>query len=146
MFALVCLVAACGADKTAPTDPTTTPTPRQAAPVLARFQRNGGLVATLDVVTLRTDGTARLDKRYGGAGRRIIDFRLRASTLERIRARLAKLPRRVHAAGTARPQSQTYILTYRGRAYAAAAGTVPRELRRAFTALNRVIDGSGRAP
>ena len=54
--------------------------PRPQAPAeLVNFQRNGGLAATLDTVTVRADGTTRADKRYGGAGRRYDDFHLSAA-------------------------------------------------------------------
>jgi hypothetical protein len=55
------------------------PAPR--APQLVFFQRNGGLAATLDAVTIRTDGAAHYEKRYGGAGGRFDDFRLSAPML-----------------------------------------------------------------
>src|SRR6476469_2214141 len=80
------LVAGCGdsADTTATTATGARPQPT-AAKTLVTFQRNGGLAATLDELTVRADGSATLDKRYGGAGRRADDFVLRAAAFGRLR-------------------------------------------------------------
>ena len=93
---------------------------------LVNYQRNGGLAATLDTVTVRADGTTRADKRYGGAGRRFDDFRLSA-TDDGASTRGTGAP-----AGAARPPSATgirlgatYLLRYRGRTYVAKQGAVP---------------------
>ena len=75
--------------------------PRRAAE-LVNFQRNGGLAATLDTVTVRADGATRADKRYGGAGRRFDDFRLSAAVMARLRAALERLPARTPAVGDGR--------------------------------------------
>lgn len=108
--------------------------------MLARFQRNGGLAATLDVVTIRTDGAARIDNRHGGAGRRLKDFRLRSATLRRIRTLLARLPRRLPATGPGRRLGATYRLSYRGRILTAVEGAIPRVARAPFAALEAVLD------
>jgi hypothetical protein len=133
------VLAGCGAATTAP--------PRQAAraPELVFFQRNGGLAATLDTVTVRADRVTRADKRYGGAGRRYQDFRLVAPLFERLRGELARLPARVPAAaGPGRARGATYLLRYRGRTLSAEEGAVPRALRPAVRTLNAIVDGAGR--
>jgi hypothetical protein len=119
------------------------PPPRPAAE-LVNFQRNGGLAATLDTVTVRADGTTRADKRYGGAGRRYDDFRLRAAVLRRLRAALGRLPARVPAVGDGTRLGATYLLRYRGRTYAARQGAVPAALRPAVATLDAIADGGGR--
>jgi hypothetical protein len=58
------LLAGCGGGSTSDR-PRPTVAQQSTAPVLARFQRNGGLAATLDVVTIRTDGAVRIDNRHG---------------------------------------------------------------------------------
>ena len=51
------------------------------APELVFFQRQGAGGATLDTFTVRRDGSARLEKRYGGAGGRFKDLELRDGVL-----------------------------------------------------------------
>jgi len=114
------------------------------SPELVAFQRNGSLAATLDTVTVRADGTTRADKRYGGAGRRYDDFRLRPAVLRRLRAALGRLPARVPEARTGPRGAATYLLRYRGRAYFAREGAVPAVLRPAVAALQSIVDGGGR--
>src|SRR3954454_20011653 len=115
--------------------------PAARARPLVFFQRNGGVAATLDAVTIGADGATHFEKRYGGAGGRFDDFRLSAPMLARVRAGLARVPAQAGAAaGVA-----TYILRYRGRAYAAREGAVPRLLRPLVAAPDDVLDGAGRA-
>jgi hypothetical protein len=138
---LVLLAALAGCGGAASSQPP--PRPHR-APELVAFQRNGGFSATLDTVVVRADGTTRSDKRYGGAGRRYDDFRLRPSTFRRLRAALARLPARVPEAGAGRRYGDTYLLRYRGRTYAARQGAVPADLRPAVETLASIADGSGR--
>jgi hypothetical protein len=112
---------------------------------LVAFQRNGGLAATLDTVTVRIDGTTRSDKRHGGAGRRYVDFRLRRALLARLRAALARLPARLPRTGRGDRAGETYLLRYRGRTYWARQGAVPSVLRPAVATLASIADGAGRA-
>jgi hypothetical protein len=114
------------------------------APELVFFQRNGGLAATLDTVTVRADGATRADKRYGGAGRRYEDFGLARPLLRRLRGELARLPARAPEAGPGAPRGATYLLCYRGRTLSAEEGAVPRALRPAMGTLNAIVDGAGR--
>jgi hypothetical protein len=128
---------------------TTSPQAKRAAaraPVLVSGQRNGGaLSATLDAVLVRADGWTRLDKRHGGAGRRYDDFRLRADTMRRLRAALARLPARPPHDAAATGRGASYLLRYRGTTYYAVADAVPRPLRPAIDALQDIIDGGGRS-
>jgi hypothetical protein len=114
------------------------------APELVNYQRNGGLAATLDTVSVRTDGSTRADKRYGGAGRRFDDFRLNARVLARLRAALHRLPVRIPAVGDGLRAGATYLLRYRGRTYVAKQGAVPAALRAAVATLDAIADGAGR--
>jgi hypothetical protein len=118
-------------------------TPRAAE--LVNYQRNGGLAATLDTVTVRADGATRADKRYGGAGRRFDDFRLSAPVMARLRAALGRLPARTPAVGDGIRAGATYLLRYRGVTYVARQGAVPAALRPAVSTLDTIADGAGRA-
>ncbi len=131
-------VAACGGASS-------TPKPARQAPELVAFQRNGGFTATLDTVTVRTDGSTRADKRYGGAGRRYDDFHLRPALLVRLRAALARLPAKLPRVGLGDRTGATYLLRYRGRTYAARQGAVPVALRPAVSTLDAIADGAGRS-
>ena len=111
---------------------------------LVNYQRNGGLAATLDTVSVRTDGATRADKRYGGAGRRFDDFRLSATVMARLRTALERLPGRAPAVGTGIRLGATYLLRYRGRTYVAKQGAVPAALRPAVATLDAIADGGGR--
>ena len=117
---------------------------RKPAPPLVSFQRNGGLAATLDKLTVSAKGTARLDKRYGGAGRRYEDFALTPSALARLRADLRRLPAHLKATGTPTPQGATFILRYGRSTYTAQEGAIDRAARPAFALLSALVDGSGR--
>src|SRR6266508_6054151 len=121
LVALLVALAGCGgaSEPAAPTrsagataahrDAAAAPRPHQAAE-LVNYQRNGGLAATLDTVSVRTDGSTRADKRYGGAGRRFDDFRLSAPVMARLRAALARLPARAPAVGDGMRLGATYLL------------------------------------
>jgi hypothetical protein len=119
----------------------------RAAPAaeLVNYQRNGGLAATLDTVSVRTDGSTRSDKRYGGAGRRFDDFRLSAPVMARLRAALRRLPARAPAVGDGMRLGATYLVRYRGRTYVAKQGAVPAALRPAVATLDAIADGAGRS-
>jgi hypothetical protein len=119
--------------------------PARQARELVAFQRNGGLAATLDTVTVRADGSTRSDKRYGGAGRNYDDFRLDPTLLRRLRAALGRLPARLPRAGSGDRDGDTYLLRYGGRSYWARQGAVPAVLRPAVDALSAIADGAGRS-
>jgi hypothetical protein len=140
---LVAALAGCGsASKPAPAARRAALAPR--APELVNYQRNGGLAATLDTVTVRADGATRADKRYGGAGRRFDDFRLSAAVMARLRAALGRLPARTPAVGEGISAGATYLLRYRGVTYVARQGAVPAALRPAVSTLDAIADGAGR--
>ena len=136
------LVAGCGGS--ADTASTTAKPRPAAAKTLVTFQRNGGLAATLDELTVRADGSATLDKRYGGAGRRADDFVLRAAAFGRLRRALAVLPQRLPAVPGAAGKGATYLLSYRGRSLAAREGALPHRGAAAFRLLNTIVDGDER--
>ena len=138
-LALAIALAGCGAGDSKPAAPAA----RRAAE-LVNYQRNGGLAATLDTVSVRSDGTTRADKRYGGAGRRFDDFHLSATVMARLRTALQRLPGRVPAVGTGIRLGATYLLRYRGRTYVAKQGAVPAALRPAVATLDAIADGGGR--
>jgi hypothetical protein len=139
VLALAIAVSGCGGTRSRP------PAPGAQRPAeLVNFQRNGGLAATLDTVTVHADGTTRADKRYGGAGRRYDDFRLSAAVMARLRAALRRLPARAPAVGEGTRMGATYLLRYRGRTYVARQGAVPAALRPAVSTLRSIVDGAGR--
>src|SRR6478752_1960547 len=133
------LVAGCGGS----TETTAKPRPA-AAKTLVTFQRNGGLAATLDELIVRADGSATLDKRYGGAGRRADEFVLRAAAFSHLRRALAALPRRLPDVPGAASKGATYLLSYRGRSLAAREGALPHRGAAAFRLLNTIVDGDER--
>ena len=142
-IALIAMLAGCGnASKPAAPARGHAATPRAAE--LVNYQRNGGLAATLDTVSVRTDGRTRADKRYGGAGRRFDDFRLSAPVMARLHAALDRLPARIPAVGDGVRAGATYLLRYRGRTYVAKQGAVPVALRAAVATLDAIADGAGR--
>src|SRR5215207_2466771 len=111
----------------APTAPrTATPSATaHAAPVLVFFQRQGAAGATLDTFTVRRDGTARLEKRYGGAGGRFKDLELRAGQLPRLKAALARLPRTGTLTRGSPPAGRAqYLMRYQGRTQVGRQGAI----------------------
>src|SRR5829696_5534070 len=154
---LAALLAGCGggdggpkASRTpAPAAPTATATAKgpsgSKAPVLVFFQRQGAGGATLDTFTVRRDGSARLEKRYGGAGGRFKDLELRPGVLPRLRVALAKLPRSgpTLTEGSPPPGGAQYLLRYRGRTFTAREGGVVARARPAVRILDGFIDGIG---
>ena len=140
---LAAALAGCGSASKPAAAPRAHAAGRRAAE-LVNYQRNGGLAATLDTVSVRTDGSTRADKRYGGAGRRFDDFRLSAPVMARLRAALDRLPARVPAVGDGLREGATYLVRYRGRTYVARQGAVPAALRPAVATLDAIADGAGR--
>ena len=120
--------------------------PRAAAAAeLVNYQRNGGLAATLDTVSVRADGATRADKRYGGAGRRFDDFRLSA-TVDGAPAR-----RRWSACRAARPPSAPASAWARPTSCATAGAPTwpsrapcPPPCVAAVATLDAIADGGGR--
>jgi uncharacterized protein YceK len=142
-IALAAVLAGCGSASKPATAPRGHAVTARAAE-LVNYQRNGGLAATLDTVSVRTDGSTRADKRYGGAGRRFDDFRLSAPVMARLRAALGRLPARTPAVGDGLRAGATYLVRYRGRTYVARQGAVPAALRPAVATLDAIADGAGR--
>jgi hypothetical protein len=142
-IALLVVLAGCGGGEKPAAPAQRDGAPHRAAE-LVNYQRNGGLAATLDTVSVRTDGSTRADKRYGGAGRRYDDFRLSTPFMARLRAALRRLPARAPAVGDGMRLGATYLLRYRGRTYVAKQGAVPSALRPAVATLDAIADGGGR--
>jgi hypothetical protein len=115
------------------------------APVLVFFQRQGAGGATLDTMTVRRDGSARLEKRYGGAGGRFKDLRLRPGMLPRLRAALARVPRSGSSLTRGSPLAggAQYLMRYRGRTQTAREGGIVPVARPAVRLLDGFIDGIG---
>ena len=114
------------------------------APVLVFFQRQGAAGATLDTFTVHRDGSARLEKRYGGAGGRFANLELRPGSLPRLKAALARLPRRFTLTrGSPPPGGPQYLIRYRGRTQTAREDGVIPAARPAVKLLDGFIDGIG---
>ncbi len=145
-IAVICLVlAGCGgdqADKRA-----AAPTPHAAGPApdrLLALQRLGGVVATSETLYIARDGAASLDRRHGGAGRRVEHFRISGERMAMIRRGLERLrahPPREYADD---PDRVAYTLWASGHAYRAQPGRMDRREQRLFRALEGVIDGQAR--
>jgi hypothetical protein len=114
------------------------------APILVFFQRQGAAGATLDTFTIRTDGTARLEKRYGGAGGRFQDLELKPGQLPKLRRELARLPRGSSLERGAPPaEGANYLMRYRGQTLTGRAGGITPAARAAVRRLDGYIDGIG---
>jgi len=158
-FAALLLLAGCGGGDGAPRAAHGTPSPEptaaaakangpigkdRPAPELVFFQRQGAGGATLDTFTVRRDGTARLEKRYGGAGGRFKDLELRRGVLPRLKAALARLPRSgTLERGTPDPGGAIYLMRYRGGTLTGRQGAISPRARPAVELLDGFIDGSG---
>jgi hypothetical protein len=144
LAAAICvLLAGCGSGEAA-RPPAATAHPAGAAPGrLLAMQRLGGEVATSETLYIDRDGAAALDRRHGGAGRRVEHFRItreRMGVIRRALERLRAHPPRERADDPARV---TYTLWAAGHSYRVQRGRLQGG-RPLFRALDGVIDGRGR--
>jgi hypothetical protein len=142
-IAVICLlVAGCGGDQGEKR--AATPTPHAASPApdrLLALQRLGGVFATSETLYIERDGAAALDRRHGGAGRRVEHFHIARERMGAIRQRLERLrahPPREYADD---PDRVAYTLWASGHAYRAQQGRMDRREQPLFRALEGVIDG-----
>jgi hypothetical protein len=149
LASVLLMLAGCG-DSSGPaasrtTAPSAPPAAKPAAPTLVFFQRQGAGGATLDTFTVRRDGTARLEKRYGGAGGRFKDLVLRAGVMPELRRALARLPRAggTLTRGSPQPGGAQYLVRYRGRTLTGRQGAIAPAARPAVKLLDGFIDGIG---
>ena len=135
-LALLALLAACGGDRRAG--------PEKASTVVF-FQRQGAGGATLDTITVRADGSATREKRYGGAGGRFTELRLRPGRPARLRRALKRLPPggSTLTRGSPPPGGARYLLRYGGRTLAGRQGAIAASARPAVRMLDGFIDGIG---
>lgn len=110
--------------------------------IVVFFQRQGAAGATLDTITVRSDGTARHDMRYGGAGGRFREYVLRKGELAKIRRALAKLPRG-GSLGVGTPPGTQYLMRYDGRTLTGLDGGIKPAAKPAVKVLDNLIDGIG---
>jgi putative hemolysin len=124
--------------------PSATPAAKPAAPALVFCQRQGEGGATLDAITVRSDGTATLEKRHGGAGGRFKEQVLRKGVLPKLRRALARLPAGSSLTrGSPPPGGTQFILRYRGRTQTAREGGIVPRARAAVKLLDGLINGVG---
>jgi hypothetical protein len=116
--------------------------PERAAQVVF-LQRNGGLAATLDTVAVRTDGSVRLERRYGGAGGRFTDFHLRARDLHRVQHLVATgaVARPGSATGHPARGGYTYIVRDDHHTATGVQGALPLRLAPLVKLLDDILDG-----
>jgi hypothetical protein len=144
--AAVCLLlAGCGGNRTEPAATTAEAHPARPAPGrLLAVQRLGGVVATSETLFVHRDGTAMLDRRHGGAGRRVERFRITPERLRVIRRGVAELRAYPPRERPDDPARVTYTLWAAGRSYRAQQGVMERRERPLFRALESVINGYSR--
>jgi hypothetical protein len=110
---------------------------------LLALQRLGGEVATSETLYIDRNGAASLDRRHGGAGRRVEHFRIAHERMRVIRRALGRLRARPPRERADDPALVTYTLWAAGRSYRVQQGHMERG-RPLFRALDGVIDGQGR--
>jgi len=127
--------------------PASTPAPdvgERKPPTLVYFQRQGAAGATFDTITVRSDGTATNEKRYGGTGGRFPELILRRGGLAQLRRALARLPEEGPLTeGSPPPGGASYLLRIRGHALTARAGGLSPDARPAVRLLDGYINGIG---
>jgi hypothetical protein len=116
---------------------------RPASGRLLALQRLGGAVATSETLYVDRDGAAALDRRHGGAGRRVEHFRITRERMRVIRGALERLQAHPPRERADDPARVTYTLWAGGQGYRAQRGRTGRG-RPLFRALDGVIDGQGR--
>lgn len=118
--------------------PAATPDANRAKRLLT-FRREG-YSGVEEVLTIRVDGTAELERHDGG--RRTERLRLAPRTLARIRRGLRRLPDRPVAAELPGGGPVPFLsLDHRGREYTANPADVPAGLSRIFATLVGVVEG-----
>ena len=145
-IAVICLLlAGCGGD---PGERhAATPTAQAASPAPGRLlalQRLGGVVATSETLYIGRDGAAALDRRHGGAGRRVdtsASTRARMAVIRRGLERLRAHPPREYADD---PDRVAYTLWTSGHGYRAQPGRMDRREQPLFRGLEGVINGQAR--
>lgn len=149
--AAICLVlAGCGGDGGATRSVArAVPTPpehpaRPASGRLLAVQRLGGAVATSETLIVERDGSATLDRRHGGAGRRVERFRITPERMGAIRRALQRVRAHPPQERAEDPDRVTYTVWASGRSYRAQQGLMSRRAQPLFRALEGVIDGQGR--
>jgi hypothetical protein len=143
---LLCLLlAACGGKSDDPRPVATADHPARPAPGrLLAVQRLGGKVATSETLTVQRDGAATLDRRHGGAGRRVERFRITPARLNQIRRALERVQAHPHRDPPDDLERVTYTLWASGRSIRTHAGALDGRERPLFRALDEVIDGQAR--
>jgi hypothetical protein len=108
------------------------------------FQRQGAAGATLDTISVRADGSIRLQKRYGGAGGRYTDLQMKPGQMPRLQRALGRLP---HSSTITRGSplrgGAQYLLRLDGRTITGRAGGIAPAARPAVRMLDGYIDGVG---
>jgi hypothetical protein len=144
VLVICALVGGCGgdADEQRPVATAAPEHPARPAPDrLLALQRLGGKVATSETLTVERDGAAMVDRRHGGAGRRVERFHITAQRLRVIRRALARLQAHPPHERAEDPALVTYTLWAGGHSYRAQEGRLGPRARPLFHVLDGVIDG-----
>ena len=145
-IAVLCvLLAGCGGDQGENRAATPTPHAASSAPDrLLALQRLGGVVATSETLYVERNGAASLDRRHGGAGRRVEHFHITGERMAVIRRGLERLRARPPREYADDPDRVAYTLWASGHSYRAQPGRMDRREQLLFRALEGVIDGQAR--
>lgn len=138
------LLAGCGGSSSGAPKPTPTAAKPAEAETVVFFQRQGAGGATLDTITVREDGGVTLQKRYGGAGGRFKELRLRAGELAHVKRDLTRLPSGSSLTrGSPPPGGAQYLLRLGARTLTGREGGIVPAARPAVRRLDGYIDGIG---
>jgi hypothetical protein len=115
------------------------------APEYVFFQIQGAGGATLDTLSVRTDGTATHAHRYGGAGGRFSELRLLKGRMARLRRALATLPHghKLESGPPPPPGGAQFLMRFKGRTLVGRRGAIAPRARPATQLLSDFLDGIG---
>jgi hypothetical protein len=121
--------------------------PGSASPVLITFKRVRYEGATLRILTLRADGSVRVDVPSGGAGRARFEGRMTPGALRRVRRDVERAPwRSLSRRRVVYDRSGAYfVLRHDGREHVAMADGMSPDLLPIVKVLNGVLNGEHRA-
>jgi hypothetical protein len=112
--------------------------------VVVFFPRQGLAGATVDTVSVRADGAVTRQRRYGGAGARFAELKLKPGQRPKLDRALKQLPRGSNmTTGSPPPGGAQYLLRLHGHTLVGRAGGIAPAARPAVKILDGYIDGIG---